>query len=75
LRGAPKTLRLNWISQLRSVFLFTNRQGENTLALANASLAYHLRRGTARVLSQAPLTERAVAQRLQGAAPSPANQP
>ncbi len=59
--GTRKTLRLSWISQLRGVYLFTNRQGENAMTLAPASLAEHLRKGTARVLNQAPLTDRAVA--------------
>jgi len=71
--GTRKTLRLNWISQLRGVYLFTNRQGENAMTLAPASLAEHLRKGTARVLNQAPLTDRAVAQLLQGAAAAPRN--
>jgi hypothetical protein len=65
--GTRKTLRLNWVSQSRGVFLFTNRQGENAVTLATTSLAEHLRRGTARALSQAPLTDRAVAHLLQRA--------
>ncbi|WP_295442857.1 DUF1631 domain-containing protein [uncultured Thiodictyon sp.] len=68
-RGTRKTLRMNWTSQLRSVYLFTNRQGESALTLAPESLAEHLRKGTARVLSRAPLTERAVAHLLRGVAP------
>jgi hypothetical protein len=67
-RGTRKTLRLNWISELRGVCLFANRQGENTVTLATPSLADHLRKGTARVLSQAPLTDRAVAHLLEGMA-------
>ncbi|WP_295584312.1 DUF1631 domain-containing protein [uncultured Lamprocystis sp.] len=67
-RGTRKTLRLNWISELRGVCLFANRQGENTVTLATPSLAEHLREGTARVLSQAPLTDRAVAHLLEGRA-------
>jgi hypothetical protein len=67
-RGTRKTLRLNWISELRGVCLFANRQGENTVTLATPSLADHLRKGTARVLSQAPLTDRAVAHLLGGMA-------
>jgi len=59
--GTRKTLRLSWISQLRGVYLFTNRQGENAMTLAPASIAEQLRKGTARVLNQAPLTDRAVA--------------
>ncbi|MBK1642068.1 hypothetical protein CKO12_09310 [Chromatium okenii] len=61
-RGTRKTLRLNWISELKRVYLFTNRQGENAMTLAVESLAEHLRKGTARLLSQNPLTDRAVAQ-------------
>jgi hypothetical protein len=60
-RGTRKTLRLGWVSKYRGVYLFTNRQGENALTLATTSLAAHLRKGTARVLSQDGLTERAVA--------------
>ncbi|WP_026199281.1 DUF1631 domain-containing protein [Lamprocystis purpurea] len=67
-RGTRKTLRLNWISELRGVCLFANRQGENAVTLATPSLADHLRKGTARVLSQAPLTDRAVAHLLEGMA-------
>jgi hypothetical protein len=61
-RGTRKTLRLGWVSKYRGVYLFTNRQGDNALTLATTSLAGHLRKGTARVLSQDPLTDRAVAQ-------------
>ncbi|MBK1643175.1 hypothetical protein CKO25_00590 [Thiocapsa imhoffii] len=60
-RGTRKTLRLGWVSKYRGVYLFTNRQGENALTLATTSLATHLRNGTARVLSQEALTDRAVA--------------
>ncbi|QGU33744.1 DUF1631 domain-containing protein [Thermochromatium tepidum] len=59
-RGTRHTLRLNWVSEFKGVYLFTNRQGENAMTLAAASLAAHLRKGTARLLSQNPLTERAV---------------
>jgi hypothetical protein len=64
LRGTKKTLRLSWVSEFRGVYLFTNRQGENSLTLATTSLAEHLRKGTARVLSRERLTDRAVAQLL-----------
>ena len=59
-RGTRNTLCLNWVSEFKGVYLFTNRQGENAMTLAAASLAAHLRKGTARLLSQNPLTERAV---------------
>jgi hypothetical protein len=73
-RGSRNTLRLSWVSEFKGVYFFTNRQGENAMTLAATSLAEHLRKGSARLLSQNPLTERAVAQvieRIQppGAAP------
>lgn len=68
-RGTRNTLRLNWVSEFRRVFLFTNRQGENAMTLAAGSLADHLRRGRARLLSQNPLTDRAVAQVLEKVSP------
>jgi hypothetical protein len=52
------------VGELAGVYLITNRQGENALTLAATSLAEHLRKGTARVLSQARITDRAVAQLL-----------
>ncbi|WP_240905555.1 DUF1631 domain-containing protein [Thiorhodococcus mannitoliphagus] len=69
-RGTRSTLRLNWVSEFRRVFLFTNRQGENAMTLAAGSLADHLRRGRARLLSQNPLTDRAVAQVLEKVSPA-----
>ncbi|NKN32915.1 DUF1631 domain-containing protein [Marichromatium bheemlicum] len=65
LRGTRKTLRLSWVSEYRGVYLFTNRQGDNALTLATTSLANHLRKGSARLLSRDPLTERAVSQVLE----------
>ncbi|WP_296806999.1 DUF1631 domain-containing protein [Thiocapsa sp.] len=72
-RGTRKTLRLGWVSKYRGVYLFTNRQGDNALTLATTSLADHLRKGTARVLSQDALTDRAVAQVLEQAMPEKSN--
>jgi len=63
-RGTRKALRLNWVSEFRGVMLFTNRQGENALTLATTSLAQHLRKRTARILSPDRLTDRAVAKLL-----------
>ncbi len=71
-RGTRNTLRLNWVSEFKRVYLFTNRQGENAMTLAATSLADHLRKGTARLLSQNPLTDRAVAQVLQKVGPASA---
>lgn len=64
-RGTRKTLRLSWVSGLRGVYLFTNRQGQNGLTIAVARLAEYLRQGSARVLGDEPLTEPAVAQMLE----------
>lgn len=68
-RGTRNTLRLNWVSEFKRVYLFTNRQGENAMTLAATSFADHLRKGTARLLSQNPLTDRAVAQILEKVMP------
>jgi hypothetical protein len=68
-RGTRNTLRLSWVSEFKRVYLFTNRQGENAMTLAATSLAEHLRKGSARLLSQNPLTERAVAQVLEKVTP------
>ncbi|MFB1488841.1 MULTISPECIES: DUF1631 domain-containing protein [unclassified Thiocapsa] len=74
-RGTRKTLRLGWVSKYRGVYLFTNRQGDNALTLATTSLAGHLRKGTARVLSSDPLTDRAVAQVFEQVMPETAADP
>ncbi|MBK1655081.1 hypothetical protein CKO29_10260 [Allochromatium vinosum] len=71
-RGTRNTLRLSWVSEFKGVYLFTNRQGENAMTLAAASLATHLRKGTARLLSQNPLTERAVARVMERMQPTTA---
>ncbi|EXJ14009.1 DUF1631 domain-containing protein [Imhoffiella purpurea] len=68
-RGTRNTLRLSWVSEFKRVYLFTNRQGENAMTLAATSFAEHLRKGTARLLSPNPLTDRAVAQVLEKVAP------
>ncbi|MFD2111115.1 DUF1631 domain-containing protein [Thiorhodococcus fuscus] len=73
-RGTRNTLRLNWVSEFKRVYLFTNRQGENAMTLAATSFAEHLRKGTARLLSQNPLTDRAVAQVLEKVGP-PSDEP
>jgi hypothetical protein len=64
------TLKALRLSGLGGVYLFTNRQGENALTLAATSLAEHLREGTARILSQERITDRAVAQLLGNIAPA-----
>jgi hypothetical protein len=63
-RGNNTTLRLNWVSGLKNIFMFTNRQGENALAVPVDRLAERLREGSARVLSGDALTKRAFANML-----------
>ncbi|MGQ9660468.1 MAG: DUF1631 domain-containing protein [Thermochromatium sp.] len=69
-RGTRNTLRLSWVSEFKGVYLFTNRQGENTLTLAAASLADRLRKGSARLLSKHPLSERAIARLMERIQPT-----
>lgn len=65
-RGTRRALRLSWVSGMRGVFLFANRQGETTLTLPKASLLAQFRQGSARPMNPEPLTERAVHQLLNG---------
>ena len=53
-------MRLNWCSEQRGAYLFSNLQGDDTLIVATTSLAEQLRDGSARILSRDSLTERAV---------------
>lgn len=63
-RGNKRAMRLNWCSDQRGAFLFSNLQGDDTLIVAATSLAEQLRDGSARILSRDSLTERAVGQLL-----------
>lgn len=59
-RGTKRAMRLNWCSEQRGAYLFSNLQGDDTLIVATTSLAEQLRDGSARILSRDSLTERAV---------------
>ncbi len=59
-RGNKRAMRLNWCSEQRGAYLFSNLQGDDTLIVATTSLAEQLRDGSARILSRDSLTERAV---------------
>lgn len=61
-RGTRRALRLNWCSEQRGAYLFSNLQGDETLIVATTSLAEQLRNGSARILSRDSCTERAVSQ-------------
>lgn len=64
-RGTRRTLRLTWVSGLKTIYLFAGRQGDDPLSLPAARLAQRLREGSARILSGDRLTERAVNQLLE----------
>lgn len=51
-RGNKRALRLTWISGYKTVYLFTNRFGEEPFYIPAIRLADRLRDGTARVLSK-----------------------
>jgi Protein of unknown function (DUF1631) len=55
-----KTLKLSWVSRLKGIYLFTNRQGLDAVSLALTRLAARLADGSARVIEGSQLTERAV---------------
>lgn len=59
-RGNRRTFRLTWISGLRNIFLFTDRQGDDALTLPVIRLAERLRDDSARVLTDGRLTHRAI---------------
>lgn len=54
--GAPRELKLAWVSPRRSLYLLTNRQGERALSMSAADFCRALQEGRARVihLSQEP---------------------
>jgi hypothetical protein len=74
-RGTKRALRLNWCSQQRGAYLFSNLQGDDTLIVATTRLAEQLRQGSARLLGGESPTERAVSQLLTTVGEKPAPQP
>lgn len=58
--GATRDARLSWVSGLRGMYLFTNKQGLDAMTIALPRLAARLRAGEARVIKSNSLTERAV---------------
>jgi hypothetical protein len=58
---APIRARLTWVSPNKGVYLFTNPATDSVaLSISPEALAEQMRRGEARVIDDAPLTERAV---------------
>jgi hypothetical protein len=74
-RGTKRALRLNWTSQQRGAYLFSNLQGDDTLIVATTRLAERLRDGSARILNGDSLTERAVSQLLTSVTAAPTGVP
>ncbi len=64
--GTSVRAKLTWISLVTGVYLFTNRQGLKACDKTLHGLAAEFRRGTARVLDDAPLFERAVSSVIDG---------
>ena len=64
--GSSLRAKLTWISPVTGVYLFTNRQGLKACDRTLPGLAADLRRGTARILDDAPVFERAVSNMIDG---------
>lgn len=64
--GSSLRAKLTWISPVTGVYLFTNRQGLKACDRTLPGLAADLRRGSARVLDDAPVFERAVSNMIDG---------
>jgi len=58
--GAEVRAKLSWISPLKGIYLFTNRQGQRAMSINADGLAARMRSGEVRILDAAPLMERAV---------------
>ncbi|MFZ5483629.1 MAG: DUF1631 domain-containing protein [Pseudomonadota bacterium] len=58
--GAEVRAKLSWISPMKGVYLFTNRQGERAMSINAEGLAAKIASGEVRVLDAAPLMDRAV---------------
>ncbi|MBZ0133246.1 MAG: DUF1631 domain-containing protein, partial [Rhodocyclaceae bacterium] len=52
--------RLSWVSPKRGIFLFTNPRSPRATSISQEALAYKFRTGTARIVTDEPLFERAV---------------
>lgn len=64
--GNALRAKLTWVSPVTGVYLFTNRQGLKACDKTLPGLAAELRRGSARILDDAPVFERAVSSVIEG---------
>lgn len=58
--GALLKAKLAWVSPMKNMYLFTNRQGLNAMSIKLAGLAAKFRGGSARVVEEDALVDRAV---------------
>ncbi len=58
--GILRRVRLSWISPARTMYLFTNRQGERAMALSRPELARRFGDGSAALAEDRPLLDRIV---------------
>mgnify|MGYP002478320234 CR=1 FL=1 len=76
--GNHERAKLSWISPISSKYLFVNRRGLKVCDKSVAALAVELRRGTALVLEEVPLFDRAldaIVERLRQTQPAAAETP
>lgn len=58
--GVEVRAKLSWVSPLKGIYLFTNRQGQRAMSINAEGLEAKLRAGEVRLLDAAPLMDRAV---------------
>lgn len=76
--GNRERAKLSWISPISSKYLFVNRRGLKVCDKSVPALAVELRRGTALILEEVPLFDRAldaIVERLRQTQPAPAEPP
>lgn len=58
--GSPLRYRLSWVSPQRGIFLFTNPQSPNALAVSPEAMSLQVERGEVRILPTEPMFDRAL---------------
>lgn len=58
--GEEMRAKLSWVSPMKSIYLFTNRHGQRAISINAEGLEAKLQDGSVRLLSDAPLMDRAV---------------
>jgi hypothetical protein len=52
--------KLSWVSPLKNIYLFTNMSNQKALSISPQAMEKQMREGTARLIEDAPLMDRAV---------------